>query len=83
MREKRKTRRRRGNGQYVNIDRRVDPDEARQRLRERDARAAADTRSEAQCWLGDPPPGRSALTQSNYSQPQQRGTSWRVDLWRR
>jgi hypothetical protein len=30
MGEARQTRRRRGNGQYVNVDRRVDPDEARQ-----------------------------------------------------
>ena len=31
------------------------------RLAERDARLAADTRTEAERWLGDPPPGRSAL----------------------
>jgi len=35
--------------------------EARLRLRERDERAAADTRTLAEQWLGDPPPGRSAL----------------------
>jgi hypothetical protein len=31
------------------------------RLEERDRREATDTRTEAQRWLGDPPPGRSAL----------------------
>jgi IS30 family transposase len=31
----------------------------------RDARLAADTRSPAQIWLNDPPPGRSALAQRN------------------
>jgi hypothetical protein len=33
------------------------------RLRERDARYDADTRTEAERWLSDPPPGRSALAQ--------------------
>jgi hypothetical protein len=28
---------------------------------EREARKLADTRTEAKKWLGDPPPGRSAL----------------------
>jgi hypothetical protein len=47
---------------YVNAARdRVDPGEAEQRLAERDQREAADTRTEAQRWLNDPPPGRSAL----------------------
>jgi hypothetical protein len=31
------------------------------RLAERDQRADADSRTEAQIWLNDPPPGRSAL----------------------
>ena len=31
------------------------------RLRKRDRWEAADTRTEAQRWLGDPPPSRSAL----------------------
>jgi hypothetical protein len=30
---------------------------------ERDRQAALDTRTEAERWLGDPPPGRSALAQ--------------------
>jgi hypothetical protein len=46
---------------FIAIDRRVDPDEARQRLQERDRRQAADNRTEAEKWLGDPPPDRSAL----------------------
>jgi|SRR5215471_3786215 len=41
--------------------------EVRQRLAERDEHLAADTRSEAQKWLGDPPAWRGALAQS--SQP--------------
>lgn len=54
--------RRRGAATYVNAARdRVDPGEAEQRLAERDQREAADTRTEAQRWLNDPPPGRSAL----------------------
>jgi hypothetical protein len=31
------------------------------RLEERDRREAADTRTEAERWLGDPPPSHSAL----------------------
>jgi hypothetical protein len=42
---------------------RVKPSDARQPLAERDARAAADSRTEPEKWLGDPPPGRSALAQ--------------------
>jgi hypothetical protein len=43
--------------------------EARQRLAERDARAAADTRTPAEQWLGDPPADRSALAQSSQEDP--------------
>jgi hypothetical protein len=43
------------------IDRRVSPDEAKQRFAERDRRDAVDTRTEAQRWLNDPPYDRSAL----------------------
>ena len=39
----------------------VDPAEAEQRLAEREQREAADTLTEAERWLGDPPPWRSAL----------------------
>jgi hypothetical protein len=36
------------------------------RLRERDARLAADDRSLAQVWLNDSPKGRSALDQKRH-----------------
>ena len=42
-------------------DRRVSAAEAQARLTERDEREAADTRTPAARWLGDPAPGRSAL----------------------
>jgi hypothetical protein len=42
----------------------VPPDEVRARLQERDAREVADTRTEAEKWLGDPPAHRSALTKT-------------------
>jgi len=41
----------------------VPPEDYLARIAERDARAAADNRTEAQRWLGDPPPERSALAQ--------------------
>ena len=48
--------------EYVRAARdRVDPAEVEKRLAERDRRDAADTRTEAQRWLGDPPANRSAL----------------------
>jgi hypothetical protein len=34
----------------------VSPDDVRFRLLEQDARMRADTRTEAEKWLGDPPP---------------------------
>ena len=34
---------------------RIDPEILRSRMQERDARAASDTRTPAQRWLGDPP----------------------------
>ena len=37
------------------------PDDIRARLIEAQERERSDTRSEAQRWLGDPPPERSAL----------------------
>lgn len=40
---------------------RPNADDVAARLRERDRRLAADTRTEAQRWLGDPSPDRSAL----------------------
>jgi hypothetical protein len=54
--------RRRGAAEYVRAARdRVDPAVVEKRLAERDRRDAADTRTEAQRWLGDPPANRSAL----------------------
>jgi hypothetical protein len=47
--------------QFIAVDRRVSPDDAK--MLERDRLAATDTRTEAQRWLGDPPPWRSALAQ--------------------
>jgi hypothetical protein len=41
------------------------PDDVLSRIQERDRLAAADTRTEAEKWLGDPPPHRSALAQRN------------------
>jgi len=65
----------------------VDAHDARQRLAERDAREAADTRTPAQRWLNEPPPGRSALARSsarpNLDRPTLRSAGGtRVDLWR-
>ena len=45
--------------------RKVSPDDIKARLLLRDQLAAQDTRTEAQRWLGDPPPYRSALAQRN------------------
>jgi hypothetical protein len=42
------------------VERRVTPAE---RLAERDRRLASDNRTEAERWLGDPPPAQSALRQ--------------------
>jgi hypothetical protein len=54
--------RRRGAATFVNAARdRVDPVEAAKRLAKREQREAADTRTEAERWLGDPPAERSAL----------------------
>ena len=43
---------------------RVSADDFRARRQEREAREAADNRTDAQRWLGDPAPDRSALAQS-------------------
>jgi hypothetical protein len=58
--------------------------DARTRMAERDARLAADNRAEVQKYLGDPAPGRSALTQGRYSTPAPRShAGTRTDLWKR
>jgi hypothetical protein len=38
------------------------PEEVEARLQELEGRLAADTRTDAEKWLGDPPPDRSALS---------------------
>jgi hypothetical protein len=43
----------------------VSPDDVQALVIERDRLAAMDTRTEAQRWLGDRPPHRSALAQRN------------------
>jgi hypothetical protein len=48
---------------FINVHRRVSPHDVKFRLIERDARQRAETRTEAEKWLGDPPTGRSALAQ--------------------
>jgi hypothetical protein len=48
---------------------RVSPDDVKYLLNERDQRAAADTRTEAERWLGDPPKYRSALAQRKNTAP--------------
>jgi hypothetical protein len=58
------TRNRLSPAKFIDANRwRVTPQEALQRFAERAAREAADTRTPAQRWLNDPPPGRSALAQ--------------------
>jgi hypothetical protein len=60
---------------------RIDPDILRTRMQERDARTASDTRTEAQRWLGDPPPMQSAMAQGSQPAPR-RIAGQRVDLWK-
>jgi hypothetical protein len=42
---------------------RISPDDVKYLLNQRDRLAAADTRTAAERWLGDPPKHRSALAQ--------------------
>ena len=55
---------------FINAHRRASPHDVKFRLIERDARQRADTRTEAEKWLGDPPPGRSALARVGMPDPQ-------------
>jgi hypothetical protein len=55
---------------FTKIEPRASPDDVLYRIQERDRLAAADTRTEAERWLGDPPPGRSALAQRNSTPPE-------------
>jgi hypothetical protein len=74
----------------VEMPRAISPDDLLARLNEVSARNAADTRTEAQRWLGDPPPHRSALAQrpsvapspAGPSAPAPRFAAWSKDLSR-
>jgi hypothetical protein len=46
----------------------VSPDDVKFRMMEVERQKALDTRTEAERWLGDPPPERSALAQRNNPQ---------------
>jgi hypothetical protein len=50
---------------FVVFDRAVSAADLKTRIAERDQREAIDNRTEAQKWLGDPEPSRSALAQQN------------------
>ncbi len=50
-----------GAAPYLGSGRHVPVADLKLRLEEREQREAADNRTEAERWLGDPPPGRSAL----------------------
>jgi len=56
---------------FVKAEFRVSADDYRARVQERDARQAADNRSPAQVWLGDPAPGRSAWDTRQATKPDQ------------
>jgi hypothetical protein len=62
------TAKRRPSGHSV-VARAITPDDLKVRLQERDRRLAADNRSEAQRWLGDPPFTQSALAQRRDKPP--------------
>ena len=47
----------------------IDPDILRGRVQDRERREASDTRTEAQRWLGDPPPLQSALSHHTDAKP--------------
>jgi hypothetical protein len=47
----------------VGFNERISPDDILARLMDKDQREAADNRTAAERWLGDPPPHRSALAQ--------------------
>ena len=56
--------RKHGAGAFIRLDRhRVSATDLKSRLAERDRRQAIDNRTEAEKYLGDPPPNRSALAQ--------------------
>ena len=60
--------RKKGASEFIGLGgRHPDPDILRNRFAERDARIAADNRSAAEIFLGDPPASQSALTRRNVS----------------
>jgi hypothetical protein len=54
------------------VQRTYSPDDIKQRLIEAEARERADSRTDAERWLGDPPAERSALAAKLSRAPQQR-----------
>jgi hypothetical protein len=71
-------------GKFIAVDRRVGATEAKARLQERDARIAADDRTEVERFLGDPPRDRSALAQGRDVPASRRDANGiHVDLWKR
>jgi hypothetical protein len=64
---------------------RTPPEDARARIAERDARIAADTRTELQKLLGEPEPSRSALVRSGLLEANKpkSAAGMRIDLWRK
>jgi hypothetical protein len=71
--------------QFIDASRwRVPAQDAAARLRERDERLRHDNRDEIARWLGDPPPGRSALATAGKQNARARtAAGTRVDLWER
>jgi hypothetical protein len=60
---------------------RVSPDDVKARIIEAQARARADTRTDAQRWLGDPSPDRSALAQRQTVAPSRSAAAPRFANW--
>jgi hypothetical protein len=59
--EKKRRPRQPGASAFIGLNNRPDPERVRVLLAERDRMLAADTRTECERMLGDPPPNRSAL----------------------
>ena len=64
--------RKKGASEFIGLGgQHIDRDTVKNRLAERDARIAADNRSPAEIFLGDPPRNQSALTRRNCFQRHQ------------
>lgn len=62
---------------FINLNAgRMDPAELKNRFAERDRRLAADTRTETEKWLGDPPVARSALAHHGTAKRSSSSYSW-------